>query len=378
MWRRDDELQTLLRESAENFSSTEHSLARFRHCRTSAEGFDLATWTAMAGLGWTGILLSEADGGSGLGLSPALTLAEVFGQSLIPEPLVASSVIAATVIAAAQTATARRLAAELAFGALVATLAFQEQPNEIVPELPRSSLEPRDGKLVLSGRKVFVPAWTGKTLLLATADFGGRPAVVAVRPDAPGVTATVRRMSDGGMTADIAFDQVRLDADALLAEGEEARAAIGLALARGRLALSAQLEGLARTLLRLTIDYVKQRVQFDQPLANFQALRHKLVDLHASIELAGASWRAAAAALESRPDDEAAMLVSAAKARCSDVALEVAKAAIQYHGAFGYTEEADVGLFVNAALRWSSWLGNAATHRQLAISHHKKRCSDHA
>jgi alkylation response protein AidB-like acyl-CoA dehydrogenase len=164
-----------------------------------------------------------------------------------------------------------------------------------------------------------------------------------------------------------------LDSDALLLRGSDATDAIRLALARGTVALAAQLEGAAQRLLSMTGDYLNQRAQFEKPLASFQSVRHGLVSQHLQIELAGASWRSAAASLQQGLTAETAMRISAAKARCADAALGMSKAAIHYHGAFGFTEESDVGLYANAILRWASWLGNADTHRQRALNLSKEQ-----
>jgi alkylation response protein AidB-like acyl-CoA dehydrogenase len=95
-----------------------------------------------------------------------------------------------------------------------------------------------------------------------------------------------------------------------------------------------------------------------------------MVDLYSEIELAGASWRRAAKLLEEGAAADAPL--HAAKARCSQVAQDMGKWAIQFHGAFGYTDEADIGLYVHAGLRWSTWLGNAVTHRREALAAHRR------
>jgi alkylation response protein AidB-like acyl-CoA dehydrogenase len=372
MWRHDDELATMLRNSAESFARDNDSLARLRKLRSEGSGFEARTWTQMADLGWTGILLSERDGGSGFGLAPALTLAEVFGQYLLPEPFITSAIMAATILDRSEGDTARALASNLATGQAVATLAFQEALGQNGARAPLAMLTRVGGTLRLSGRKILVPGWSKNCWLLVTSRLDGEFAVIAVPPAQIGGAVAPRRMTDGSLTSDITFDGIELAADALLLTGEEALAATELAIARGKLALCAQLEGLSRALLVMTIDYVNQRVQFGKPLAAFQALRHKLVETYCLIELAGASWRAAASKLEDALDAETQFHVSAAKARCSDVAGAASRVAIQYHGAFGYTEEADIGLFVNAALRWSSWLGNAAQSRLAALLQHRK------
>lgn len=368
MWRRDDDFQAMLRDSVEAFAESEHGTARFRACRASPLGFDPDVWAAMGGLGWTGILLDEAHGGAGLGLQSALTIAEVFGRRLVPEPFVASAVMAATALAAARGERAGHLAADLAAGRTVVTLAFQEDAEHIATHPAKTRLARRADGYDLSGAKVFVPAWGPATDVLVTADLDGEVALVALRPDAAGLGAVPRKMTDGLVAADLTFDHVAIGADALLGVGPEMSAAIDLAVARGQVAVSAMLEGVAETLLKLTVEHVNRRVQFGKPLGHFQALRHGLVDLHMEIELTGASWRAAATALEDGGAAAARPLIAAAKSRASDTAQRVAGAAIQYHGAFGYTEEADVGLYANAALRWATWLGSAAALRASVLS----------
>lgn len=378
MWRQDDETQQMLRESAESFAASEHSAGRFRACRDSEEGFDTAFWRAMGELGWTGILVPEETGGAGLGIGPALTLADVFGQKLIPEPFVASAVVAATILASAEGALARELASGLAAGSAIIALATQEDPREPMSSMPSTRLVKTENGYLLSGKKVFAPAWTKQTTMLVTAVLDGDLAIAVVKPECLQSGVRPKKMSDGGVTADLDFNGLELGEDTVIARGAKALQALDLALARGILAIAAQLEGLSRALLTMTCDYVCQRVQFDQPLSHFQAVRHAIANLYTQVEMAGAAWRNAATKLEEGVSPECLALVSGAKARASETALTVAKAAIQYHGAFGYTEEADIGLYVNAALRWASWMGNASTHRALALDYHRKSQAAHA
>lgn len=368
MWRHEDELQAMLRESVDRYAAAKDSLVRFRDKRGSPEGFDPESWRAMAGLGWTGALLPEEAGGAGLEILPVLSLAEAMGRNLIPEPFVASAIIAATVLAASQAPAARTLAEALAAGEVVVALADQEEIGAIEPARPSTAAQSLNGGFTLTGRKIFVPAWTSETRLLVSATLEGAPAVVVVDAGAAGIEARTQRMTDGTICADVTFDELRLGSDALILQGSDAADAIHLALARGAIALAAQLEGAARRLLSMTGEYLVQRAQFEKPLASFQSVRHGLVSQHLQIEFAGASWRSAAASLGCGLSADTSMRISAAKARCADAALGMGKSAIHYHGAFGFTEEADVGLYVNAILRWASWLGNADAHRQRALN----------
>lgn len=362
MWRKQDDLQTMLLRSLEAYVAADYPIARVRASRSVDCGFDLDAWREMAALGWTGMLLAEDLGGAALGIGSALSLASGFGRSLLPEPLVAVAVIAATVLDRSDSETARELAAGVAAGNGLVTLAWQERVNQISFEPQSTFLHQNAGRLSLDGKKVFVPAWAPGTRVIVSASHGQGKALVLAHPS----DVRSRRMADGTLTADLEFRDVAVAPGDILLSGPAADSVLELSLIRGLIAVCAQMEGLAAAALSATIDYMNKRVQFGQSLAEFQALRHRIVDLHTEIELSGASWRLAADRLEEGAP-AARVSASAAKARCSQTAIEVTKTALQFHGAFGYTDEADVGLYLNSALRLSSWLGNPLPHRRHAF-----------
>jgi alkylation response protein AidB-like acyl-CoA dehydrogenase len=114
----------------------------------------------------------------------------------------------------------------------------------------------------------------------------------------------------------------------------------------------------------MSLDYMKTRVQFGKAIGSFQALQHRAVDLYIQQELADAVLRDVIGQLDDAPADIArALAASRAKSRCADAALAITRAAIQFHGAIGFTEDCDVGLYVKRAMTVSAWLGNARTHR---------------
>lgn len=364
-WRVDDELQQMLRESARHYLGDAGGEHHFRKVRASDNGFDADAWAQMGKLGWTGILLPESVGGSDLGLDAALTLTEELGRAIMPEPFVAAAVMAATVLAASDCAAAASLASALAAGSRSVTLAWQERRGSTRIEPFGCTLAA--GRLI--GAKRYVPAWHDGTGLLVAATRDDQTVILVVDSAAEGLTATSVRMTDGTFGADLEFDGVAIDEDAVILVGALADEVLHKAHARGVVTLSAQMEGLASELWRITLDYMKQRSQFGSNLTDFQALRHRMVDIYSEIELAGASWRRAARIVEA--GDYSHSAIHAAKARCSHVAQEMGRWAIQYHGAFGYTDEAIVGLYVHSALRWSTWLGNAAAHRRAALTVHR-------
>lgn len=368
LWRENDDLQ-LLRDSAAAFLDDHYPLERVRRTKASATGTDPDCWAAMAGLGWFAAGLPEALGGMDLGLRGSAQLALELGRHLVPEPFISCVVMPSAVLSDASGPATAALAEELVAGTRLATFAWQERPAQAgISGITTSLL--RDGSgWRLSGRKIEVPAADTLTDVLVVVEMDGEPAIVVVDAGADGITRQSRAMADGSIASTLEFDAVAVDDSRILLSGARAALSAQRALDCGRVALCAYLEGAGREAFDLTRRYVHQRFQFGQAIASFQVIRHRLVDLDAALLLAGASWREALARIERAEDaHRISASIAAAKARASDVVLMAAREGVQMHGAFGYTQEADISLFLDAALRGSSWLGSADILRRQAAA----------
>ncbi len=173
------------------------------------------------------------------------------------------------------------------------------------------------------------------------------------------VTFHLEALQDGGLATTIEAPD---DSGRLLTG--DVGPAFAKAFDEAALATSAYLLGVSERAFEMTLDYLKVRRQFDQSLAAFQALQHRMVDMKIQLTLCRASVEGAAAALDAGVDSTArALAVSRAKSRAADTAMLVAREAIQLHGAIGYTDEYDVGLFVRKAMVVANQYGTAAAHR---------------
>lgn len=359
------EVRTMLLDGAQRFLTSTHSLQRARRWRSDGLRFDPQMWSSMAECGWLGMRLPEALGGFGLDLSAIASLAAQLGAALLPEPFVGCAVAPAALLAAAPASNVRdTLAQGLSDGSRVLAIAWQAQYGEVDPTWAGATLSAHVNGFVLEGMRVAVEGAADQWLVAAYQD--GQPRVVLVDADAAGVRRETHPLADGSAMDTLHFSGVRIAASAVLLGGEEARGALTAALDEARVVMAAHLAGLAEAALSMTSEYLTQRAQFGQPIANFQAIRHRLVDLDLQKRLAFAAWRKACA-LHAEVDlapEAFAVAASAAKARCSDVAMLVGRSAVQMHGAIGYTQEADIGLFVDAALKHASAFGNAQAHRR--------------
>jgi alkylation response protein AidB-like acyl-CoA dehydrogenase len=315
-------------------------LKRVRGLRYAEPGFDRAVWQEMCGLGWLGLRVAEAAGGSGLGMREYCALAEECGTGLVPEPLIACS------MAARALGSGGKELDRLMAGETIIIPAWQERPNTLTPG--RDAVL-RDGRL--SGRKVFVPMAAGADAFLVAADGG----LGLVARDAAGVSLKVDRTQDGGHYGTLTLD----NAPAQPIAGDLAEA-----IEEATLATAAYLLGVTERAFAMTLAYLKTRQQFGKPIGSFQALAHRAADLKIQVALTRASVEAAALTLDSSSVQAIRRAaVSRAKARASDAAILITREAIQMHGGIGYTDEYDVGLYLRKAMVLANLFGSAALHR---------------
>ena len=174
-----------------------------------------------------------------------------------------------------------------------------------------------------------------------------------------------RPLADGTSLGRLVLDNVSVPASMTIATPGDGLSHLRQALDETLLLVCAELNGLSRIALEMTIEYLRTRVQFDKPIGSFQVLQHRTVDLFIQQELAIAVAEEALAAAANQTDERARSAeASRVKARCSDAALLITKEAIQLHGAIGFTDEHDIGMYLNRALVLSAWLGNGTMHRK--------------
>jgi len=353
------EEQVLIQDSAVAFIAEDEDLKRARACRFVQPGFDARVWRQMADLGWTGFLVPEAHGGIGLGFRELHTLLIQLGKGLVPAPFVATAVVAArALIASDNTVVKQEKLPALVAGEWQPALAWQEDRGSLA--VTAQAVRVSDGKL--NGVKLFVPDAGGADEFIVSAAGAEGTELYLVDREAPGLGIDYQQRIDGGFYATLTFKDVAVGPR--LAGADKAEAILAQALDEGCLAVSAELLGVMTRALELTVDYLKQRVQFDKPIGSFQALQHKTVDLFIQSEISRSVVLQTAALFDRQPKlHERAVAASQVKARCADAALTITRAAIQLHGGIGYTDEANIGLYLKKAMYLASWLGNATTHR---------------
>ena len=341
----------MLRDSVTGFAARFPGAKAWRARRERGWTMDQRIWSAMADAGWIGLLLPEDCGGAGLGLREQAVLSEALGRALIAEPTGAASVFAATLLGGASPgAECSRLAAGMASGELIAVPVWAYGAKPIVARAV-------NGSIAFSGEARFVDAARSATDFLVVAQDADGAMLLSVAAKTPEAAISERAGIDGAAIATVSFSDCVVPTDHVLARANRPDDLVREAILHTRLALAAELTGVASKALELTIVYASHRVQFGKPIGSFQAIQHRLVDMWIEAEIAAAAVVNAVNALQAGDDDAAQLAVLAAKARAGDAAFSICRRAVHLHGAMGYTDECDIGLYLKRAINLNATLG---------------------
>ena len=364
--------QILLRDSAAAFVRDHSSLRRIRALRDGKDpdGFSRDLWKQIAALGWLGIPFAEADGGLGLGLKDLALVLEEFGKGLMPEPLLSTVLLGGSAIqrGGSDAQRAALLPAVIGGEALLA-LAYQERQSRYDLCRVATRAERAGAGWRLRGEKILVLDGHVADHLLVSARTAGderdRAGVTLflVERGAPGLQVTRQSTLDSRNAALVRLDGVVVGADAVVGAVDDGGALLAEVVDRATAGLCAEMLGGMEAAFAMTLDYLKTRRQFGVPIGSFQALKHRAAIVFTEIELARSAVLAAAMALdEAHP--QAAQIVSAAKARCSDAFVLAGNEGVQMHGGIGMTDEHDIGFFLKRARAAEITFGDGAHHRE--------------
>ncbi len=337
-----------------------------RRAREASGRLDADAWRALADLGVLGLTIAQDAGGFGEVPASLLPVHLELGRGLVAEPVIASAVMGAALIDACGGAARRQWLPAIASGERVVSVAWQE-PGRRYQAAPETCRAARSGAgWRLDGAKHLV--WHGAAAhawLVSARGEDGAALLLAVPADAAGVRVLDTPTLDGARCARLDFSGVALPADALLAQGPEADAALAQALQWGTAALCAHAAGAMERLLEITVDYLKTRQQFGQPLASFQALQHRLAEMLVAKELALSMAYVAAAALSEPDAAQRRRMLASAKLEVARTGRLVAQLAVQLHGGMGMTDELEVGDYFKRLTVADLLLGDSA--EQLAV-----------
>jgi len=328
---------------------------RVRAMIDDPRGFTDGWWDEITGLGWPGLLVPEQLGGSGLGIVDLVVVQEECGRLPLPGPFFSSAVCATlAVLRLGEDDLARRLAT----GEVRATLALEEGgAGDPLASVQVTAAPDGSAGWRLDGVKPFVlDGHTADLAVVAARDGDGLAAFLVEAPEGQAVPAL-----------DVTRKLARLELDGRparrLGPAGDQSGQLGRVRDDIDVALCAETVGAAERALELAIEYSKSRVQFDRPIATFQAIKHKIVDMLHQLELGrvGTHWAAWASDVDDALREESAAMC---KAFVAEAANMVTAESIQVHGGVGFTWDIDCHLLFRRAKQNDVLFGGQSWQRQ--------------
>ncbi len=362
-----NEEQTMLRDAARGWVADKAPVTALRRLRDTGgwkTGYDPAAWKDMAEMGWTGVIVPEAFGGSEFGYRSLGLVLEETGRTLAASPLHATAAAASALLLGGSQAQKETWLTRIAAGEITAALAVDEGPHHHPASVALKAEQTATG-YSLTGTKRFVPDAAGADLIVVAARLSGAPGDTAgirlflVEKGAAGLAATPLHAIDNRAHADLAFAATPAE---LLGETGAGWDVLTATLDRAAALLAAEMLGTAHQAFEIIVDYLKTRTQFGQLIGSFQALQHRAAKLFTELELTRSCVDAALDALDAGSKDAPA-LVSLAKAKANDTLHLASIEMVQMHGGIGMTDAHDAGLYMKRARVAEALYGSSSYHR---------------
>jgi alkylation response protein AidB-like acyl-CoA dehydrogenase len=348
------EEQEALRDAVRGYLDGESPPEYWRAMLEDERGFTDAVWNQVVELGWTGLLVPEEHGGMGLGLVDLVVVMEEMGRVPFPGPFFSSAVFAT--LAARALGLGERLES-LAAGTSRGTVALEENGHGDVVDRVRSRASRKSGRWRVRGSKpVVIDGHTADWVLVPARTQEGLGTFLIEAPEAQPIP-----------TWDLTRKVASLELDD--AHGEpvgppgDQTALWRRVVDDSAVALCAELIGSSESAHTLAVEYAKARVQFGRPIASFQVIKHKAVDMLHKLELARVGTHYAAWASDA-DDPVRAEAAAMAKAFVPEAANYIAGECIQIHGGVGFTWDSDAHVYYRKAKQNDLLLGYNGTHRE--------------
>jgi alkylation response protein AidB-like acyl-CoA dehydrogenase len=359
----DDQVE--LRQAVREFIGAELSIDQTRALWDEGTGCSEESWSKLTALGWQGLTVPEANGGSGLGVLELALVCEAMGTAVSTAPYWSTVALAIPLLrAVADDDQKARLLGGIAEGRSRVTVAVPEAEGAWAASSITSagvSVGGSEAAPRLSGQKLFVPdAAHADTILVAVRQDDGL-GVFEVDARAAGVEIRSMKTVDTSRN----YCVVTFDDAPAAAVGDDALTdeAFDRVLDVARLTLAAELAGIAETALAMSVEYAGVREQFGRAIGSFQSIQHKCADMKVDLENTKSLVYFAAWAID-QEQPEAAMAAASAKAYASDACPKVVAEAIQVHGGIGFTWEHDLHMLFKRAKADEAMLGDAAQSRE--------------
>src|SRR6202166_3740026 len=363
------EEQSMLRDSARGLIGDKAPVSHLRQLRDAKDltGFSRDLWKTFAEMGFSGLLVPEDFGGSGLGCVEAGVVMEEIGRNLMPSPFLATSVLAASALSRGGSAAQKSEHLHgIADGSLLASLAIDEGAKHRPLMTKMQAVRSGNGFRLVGDKAFVVDGHTAGLLIVAARSAGAAGerdglTLFLVDPKSKGIEIERTAMVDSHNAARIKFSNVEVNADGVLGEVDQGYQLLEGVLNIGRGAVASEMVGVSEEGFGRTVGYLRERKQFGKLIGEFQALQHRAAQLYIEIEITRAAVLKALQTLDTN-FDKAGAAVAVAKARAGATATLAVQEGVQMHGGMGMTDQFDIGFFMKRARVCQELFGDANFH----------------
>ncbi len=357
---------------ARRFCENETPMEYVRAMIEDGSGFTEGVWSKMTEMGWTALRIPEAYGGLDMEMMDLAVILEEMGRKVVPGPFFSTVLLAAEAILETGSESQKEAyLTRISGGEIIGTLALHETDGGADPGYVQMTARPSGNGFVLEGTKLFVPdAHVADVIVCAARTAIGEDPTTGITiflldPKADGVSISLLPTMDGTRKlCSLELRGVRVGADGILGRPNEGWGPLQRVLQRAQVGLCAECVGGAQRAMEIATEYAKVRIQFDQPIGGFQAVKHRCAQMYVEVESARSILYWAAWAQDHGDPDEAALAASVAKAYCSEVYRNASTSAIQVLGGTGFSWEHDIHIYLKRAKANEVALGDPVYHRE--------------
>ena len=364
------EEQEMLRKSARDFLTNKCPKTLVREMEADKKGYQTELWKEMAELGWLGLPFPERYKGGGFSFLDLIVLLEEMGRACLPGPFLSTVVLGGLpILEWGSEEQKQQILPKISKGEAILTLALTEPSARYNAASIQTTATPKGDDYLISGTKLFVPDahiadWiicVARTAEKANPEEG--ITLFLVDAKSSGVSTVLLSTIAGDKQCELILKKVKVPRSNILGKPGQGWQMVKRIIEWAALAKCAEMVGGNQQVMEMSVNYAKERIQFDRPIGSFQIIQHYLADMSIDVDSARITlYKAAWKASEGLPCSNE---ISIAKAWISDAYRRVATQAHQIHGAIGFTKEHDLELYFRRAKAGEVFFGDVDYHREI-------------
>ena len=364
------EEQEMLKKMARDFLTDKFPKTAVKEIEESELGYSPEIWKEMAELGWMGLVLPEKYGGAEMTFLDLAMLLEEMGRACLPGPYFSTVVLGGLpILDAGSEEQKQEYLPKIANGEAIFTLALTESSARYHAAAIEVKAAADNDAYILNGTKLFVPDANVADYMLVVARTDeksrGEDGITIFIVDAknPGISCTVLKTIANDKLCEVVFNQVRVPKGNILGQLNQGWSAVKKIIERAAVGKCCEMVGCIQQALDMTVDYAKERKQYDRPIGSFQVIQHYCVDMITDVEGTRLSaYQTAWMISEGLPCTQE---VAIAKAWAGEACQRVMALAHQIHGAIGVTIDHDLQYYTRRAKAAEVTFGDASFYREI-------------